>query len=204
MLLKSKIRTMEKEEKQLTQEESLRIIHDMISTAKNDVKADAFIFLLWGYLVFIASISQFILAQMNVENNDVVWLLMPVGAIITVVYSVRKNRKIRTKTYVSEFLKYIWIAFCAAMMVIMFFHSWGQGQILPLIMTLYGIGLFISGGALKFTPLIIGGVFCWLCAIAGFKAEVLYQLPIIALAVLGGYIIPGHLLKLNNKKQVTE
>jgi hypothetical protein len=189
---------METEEKQLSQEESLRIIHEMIAAAKNDVKADAFIFLLWGYLVFIASISQFILAMMNVEHNDIVWLLMPVGGVVTIIYSIRKNKTVKTKTHISEFLKYIWIAFGVAMVVVMCFHSWGEGQILPLIMTLYGIGLFISGGALKFTPLIIGGIFCWICAIAGFKVEVLYQLPIIAAAVLGGYIIPGHLLKMKN------
>jgi len=188
------------EEKQLTQEESLRIIHEMITAAKSDVKADAFIFLLWGYLVFVASISQFILAIMNVEHNDIVWLLMPIGVVITIIYSFRKKRNEKTKTHVSEFLKYIWIAFGSAMGVIMCFHSWGQGQILPLIMTLYGVGLFISGGALKFTPLIIGGIFCWLCAIVGFRVEVLYQLLVIAAAVLGGYIIPGHLLKMNNRK----
>ncbi len=56
---------MENEEKQLTQEESLRIIHEMISAAKNDVKADAFIFLLWGWLVFVASIAQFILINIR-------------------------------------------------------------------------------------------------------------------------------------------
>jgi hypothetical protein len=190
---------METEEKQLTQEESLRIIHNMISAAKNDVKADAFIFLLWGYLVFIASISQFILASMNVPNSDIVWLLMPVGGIITIVYIIRKNKTERTKTHVSEFLKYVWMAFGAALFVIMGFHNWA-GQVLPLIMTLYGIGLFISGGALKFTPLMVGGVLCWICAIAGFKVDVLYQLLLIALAVLGGYIIPGHLLKMNNRK----
>jgi hypothetical protein len=191
---------METEEKELTQEESLRIIHEMISAAKNDVKADAFIFLLWGYLVFIASISQFILATMNFEHNDIVWLLMPLGGVITIVYSIRKRKKEKTKTHVSEFLKYIWIAFGAAMFVVMGFHSWGSGQILPLIMTLYGIGLFISGGALKFTPLIIGGIFCWICAMVGFKVEIIYQLLVIAAAVLGGYIIPGHLLKMNNRK----
>jgi hypothetical protein len=187
------------EEKELTQEESLQIIHNMIAAAKNDVKADAFIFLLWGYLVFIASISQFILAQMNVEHSDVVWLLMPLGGIITIIYSIRKRKQARTKTHVSEFLKYTWIAFGSALTVIMCFHNW-SGQVLPLIMTLYGIGLFISGGALKFTPLIIGGIFCWICAIIGFQLEILYQLLDIAAAVLGGYIIPGHLLKMNNRK----
>jgi hypothetical protein len=188
---------MDTEEKQLSQEESLKIIHEMIAAAKNDVKADAFIFLLWGYLVFIASISQFILAKMNVEYNDMVWLLMPLGGIITIIYSIRKNKKERTKTHVSVFLKYVWIAFGAALFVVMGFHDW-EGQVLPLIMTLYGIGLFISGGALKFTPLIVGGIFCWICAIVGFKVEVLYQLLVIAAAVLGGYIIPGHLLKMKS------
>lgn len=191
---------MKTEEKQLTQEESLRIIHEMITTAKNDVKADAFIFLLWGYLVFIASVSQFILAKMNIENNNFPWLLMPLGGVITIIYSVRKNKTERIKTHVSSFLKYVWIAFSSALFIIMGFHSWGSGEMLPLIMTLYGIGLFISGGVLKFTPLVIGGIFCWICAIVGFKIEVIYQLLAIASAVLGGYIIPGHLLKMNNKK----
>jgi hypothetical protein len=187
---------METEDKPLSQEESLQIIHEMIAAAKSDVKADAFIFLLWGYLVFIASMSQFILVKMNIENSDIVWLLMPLGGVITIIYSIRKNKKEKTKTYVSAFLKYVWIAFGAAMSVIICFHAWGEGQILPLFMTLYGIGLFISGGALKFTPLVIGGIFCWICAIAGFRLEVLYQLPVIAAAVLGGYIIPGHLLQM--------
>ena len=72
---------------------------------------------------------------------------------------------------------------------------------MPTIMTLYGIGLFISGGALQFKPLIIGGIFCWVCSFAGFHVEVIYQLLIIATAVLGGYIIPGHLLQINNKNK---
>ena len=79
------------------------------------------------------------------------------------------------------------------------------GQLLPCIMVLYGMGLFLSGGAMRFRPLILGGIFCWLCAIAGFelKAEAYaaYQLLIIATAVMGGYIIPGYLLKMSNKKQ---
>jgi hypothetical protein len=67
-------------------------------------------------------------------------------------------------------------------------------------MVLYGMGLFLSGGALQFKPLIYGGIFCWLCAIAGFEMQNIYLLLILALAVLGGYIIPGYLLKMNNKK----
>lgn len=191
---------MENEEKQLTQEESLRIIHEMIASAKNDVKSDSFIFLLWGWLVFIASITHFILITLDVENGSLAWLLMPVGGIITIIHFIRQTKKEKVKTHVSDFLKYTWLAFGAGMAVIMFFHEKGSSQILPLIMTLYGIGLFISGGALKFAPLILGGIFCWACAIAAFQIEGYHQLLIIASAVFGGYIIPGYLLQMNNKK----
>lgn len=197
---------MEHEEKQLTQEESLRIIREMIDAAKNEVTNDAFIFLLWGWLVFIASLTQFVLIELNyAEISGFAWMLMPVGGVITVIYSMRKSRRDRTKTNVTESLKYTWIAFTTAMCIIMFLGSMGFGQLLPCIMVLYGMGLFLSGGAMQFRPLILGGIFCWLCAIIGFelKAEayVVYQLPVIAVAVMGGYIIPGYLLKMSNKKQ---
>lgn len=192
--------TMENEEKQLTQEESLKIIHEMIAAAKNDVKADAFIFLLWGWLVFVASIAQFILVNLHVSWNSIPWMLMPVGGIITAVYSFMKGKKDRTKTNVTESLKYTWIAFTVALLIILFFNSMNYLQVLPIIMALYGMGLFLSGGALRFKPLMIGGIFCWICAVAGFEIQNMYQLLILATAVLGGYIIPGYLLKMNNKK----
>ena len=188
-------------EQPINEQDSLRIIHEMIASAKSDVKGDSFIFLLWGYLVFIASISQFILVKMNVEHNDIVWLLMPLGGIVTAIYYMKKKKNEKAKTHVSEFLKYVWIAFGVAMCVIMFSNSMTGNQLLPTIMTLYGIGLFITGGALQFKPLIMGGVFCWACAIAGFQVQVMYQLLIIAAAVLGGYIIPGHLIQMNNKNK---
>lgn len=191
---------MESTEKELTQEESLRIIHEMISAAKNDVKADSFIFLLWGWLVFVASIAQFVLILMEKEYNSMPWMLMPIGGVITVIYSVRKGKRDKTKTNVTESLKYTWIAFTAALFIIMFFNTMEIWQVLPCIMVLYGMGLFLSGGAIQFKPLIAGGIFCWVCAIAGFEIQNMYQLLILAAAVFGGYIVPGYLLQMNNKK----
>ena len=187
-------------DKPINEQESLRIIHEMIAAAKNEVKADAFIFLLWGWLVFIASIAQFVLIRMEIEWNSAPWMLMPFGGAVTILYSIRKGRKDKTKTNVTESLKYTWIAFTAGLLIIMFFNTMNFLQVLPCIMTLYGMGLFLSGGALRFNPLIYGGIFCWVCAIAGFEVQNIYQLLILAVAVLGGYIIPGYLLKINNKK----
>jgi hypothetical protein len=193
---------MEKEN-QLTQEESFRIIQNMIAAAKNDVKADAFIFLLWGWLVLIASVLQFVFAKAGgvlYYWQSAPWLLMPLGGVITVIYSIRQGKKEKTRTAVTETLKYTWIAFTAALMIILFFNSMSITQVLPCIMTLYGIGLFLSGSVLQFKPLIAGGIFCWLCAILGFLFQNEFLLLILAASVLGGYIIPGYLLKMNNRK----
>jgi hypothetical protein len=62
-------------------------------------------------------------------------------------------------------------------------------------MLIYGTWLFISGGALKFRPLIFGGIINWVIGAIAFFADFEQQLILLALAVLLGYILPGHLLK---------
>jgi hypothetical protein len=191
---------MEKE-KQLTEQESLQIIRSMIEAAKNDVKADAFVFLLWGWLVFIASISQFLIVFMDLAvNQSLPWLLMPLGGIITPIYVAIKRKKDKTRTPITESLKYIWIAFTVALLIVIFFNNMSYGQVLPVLMCFYGVGLFLSGSTLKFKPLIMGGIFCWISAIVGFYVQSVYLLLVLAICVLGGYIIPGYMLKMNNKK----
>ncbi len=74
----------------------------------------------------------------------------------------------------------------------------------PLIMLIYGIWLFVSGGALKFKPMIYGGVINWIFAIASFFLMFKMQLLALAVAVLLGYIIPGHMLKLRHRKHVSQ
>ena len=48
-------------ETNLTQQQSLKIIQEMIATSKNNLKDNSFFFLLWGWLVLIASLSNFAL-----------------------------------------------------------------------------------------------------------------------------------------------
>ena len=66
-----------------------------------------------------------------------------------------------------------------------------------MVMVVYGFWLFISGGALEFRPLKIGGAINWVLATFAFFVGFEQQLIVLAIAVLLGYIIPGHIL--NNK-----
>ena len=69
---------------------------------------------------------------------------------------------------------------------------------------MYGSPTFISGVAIRFLPLKIGGIVCWgLAFIAKFTADI-YVLLLLALAVLAAWIVPGYLLKAKYKNNSYE
>lgn len=71
--------------------------------------------------------------------------------------------------------------------------GWANGY--PFFILFYGLGTFISGKLLQFTPLVIGGIFNWVLAIACVFVPFDYQLLLAAAAILTSYIIPGYLIK---------
>jgi len=192
---------MEKE-KQLTEQESLAVISRMIKTAQSDIEDNSFYYLIWGWLVFVASTLNYLLRQANYENDFLPWaILMPLGGIITAIYSYKQEKKQRVKSYVDDVMKYVIIAFLVSLFIVLLSMSKLGLATYPMVMIIYGVWLFISGGAIKFQPMVIGGIVNWALAIAAFFVGFELQLLLLAAAVLLGYIIPGHLLKSRFKKQ---
>lgn len=182
-----------------SEHDSLQLIHKMISTAKNDISDNSFSYLWWGWLVFTASLSNYILLSVvKYEYHFLPWvILMPLGGIVSAIYRSRQRKKERVRTYVDEFMKYGIIAFLVSLFITLFAMgpAGGPQAVYPFIMLLYGIWLFISGGALRFKPLMVGGIINWAAAVVSFYLVFEYQLLVLAGAVLLGYIIPGHMLK---------
>ena len=181
-------------EKTISQQEGFEIIQKMINTVKNELDSNSFYFLLWGWLVLAASLGHFILDKMAFERPYVMWILMPIGGIITFVYAMKNERHKKVRTYLDQLMSYVLIAFLVSLTIVLGFMSVLQSHTYPLVMIIYAIWLFVSGGALKFRPLVVGGIANWLCGIAAFFVTHDVQLLLLAFAVLTGYIIPGHML----------
>lgn len=196
----------------MNEKDALQIIDQMIASAKNEVKDNGFYFMLWGWLVFIAAIIDYILVsgwyQPLEAYHAVIWtILMPLGGIVTAIGTIREKKKEpRVKTYVGELMNYVVRAFAISLFIICFlmpnFSSGWQSLFYPVILIVYAIWLYIAGGALRFKPLIYGGYANWILAIGAFFCSYDHQLILLALAVLTGYIIPGHMLKSNYTKDV--
>ncbi len=185
------------------EQESLELIHKMINSAKRDIENDSFHYLLWGWLVFIACTLQFVLMKMNISFSYIGWMvLMPAGGIASMVYGYKQGKRQRIKTYTDGVIKYVLIAFLVTLFTVLIFMPRLGLMTYPLIMMVYGLWLFTSGGIIQFRPLIIGGMLNWLLGIISVFLPFEIQLVMLALAVLLGYIVPGYMLK--NKYNVSK
>lgn len=169
----------------------------MIQAAKQDLSDNSFDLLLWGWLVLVAALVHFGLRQIGYDKPWMAWpLLMSVGAVVAFVHGMRQGRRERTRTAQGDFMAFLWGGFGVLMlMLIGVGAAYGWQVAYPLIIALYGLGTFATGGALRFRPLIWGGAACWLLAAVAFRVDMDAKLLLVAAAVLVAYIIPGHLLR---------
>lgn len=193
---------------QMNEKQALGLIEEMISKAKNDINDNGLYFLFWGWLVFIAAISNYyLLVYTSFEYHSLPWMiLMPFGGVVSAIMGYReKKKKPKVRSYVDDSLKHVVRAFAISMFLVCFFMPAGEQwkAFYPTIMILYSMWLFICGGMLMFKPLMWGAALNWIMAAAGYIfASTETHLILIAIAVLGGYIIPGYLLKRRFNKDV--
>jgi len=179
-------------ETQLNEKESLNLINEMISTARNNLqKGMGNIFLLWGYLVFAISLVNFILLvvlpQHVNHNSYFIWILMGLGYPVHYRLVTKIQIEKLVKTYVDKIMDQVWIAFSISIILVVIgmigssllvmpaftgvekdfgFLHWFQWTLMtPFMLLLYGFALFISGKAYDFKPLVRGGIICWVASL---------------------------------------
>ncbi len=183
--------------KELTKDESLALITNMIGQAKRNVaKGGSFHFLLWGWVVMVANIGHYLIDTYDwYEHPYIVWILTIPAAIISIVYGARKSSKAEVKSHLDRLYGMIWLAVFIGVMITIFFMGEVNYNINAIILTFAGIGTFISGVALRFNPLIIGAIALWVASIIAYSLNPLDQYLVAAVGMLAGYLVPGYLLR---------
>ncbi|HEX6181724.1 MAG TPA: hypothetical protein VFZ47_10805 [Chitinophagaceae bacterium] len=197
------------EEKQLSGQESLALINEMISKAKHEIKDDGKGWLIWGGMIFLAAITTYIIAVFKLPVSLWIgWNAFGIIAILLMVYSILKPKKTpRAKTYVDELLRLFDIGFTVCIFIIIISININQNPSVGFgyFLMVYAFLMLIEGGALRFKPLLIGAVVNWLGAIAIFLVEDFkYDMLITAGAVFIGYIIPGLMLRSQYRKRLEQ
>ena len=184
-------------EKNFSAEESLQLIQSMISKAKESISGQTFYFLLWGWAAFAACLGQFILkVYFEYEHHYFVWLITIPCTIATIYFFNQDKKKRKVKTYVGASMAYLWTGMGISFFVLsMLFVKLGWFYCYPFFILLYGLGAFVSGKFLQFTPFVVGGIVCWFLAMLAIWFGFDYQALFAAAALLFSHILPGHLLR---------
>jgi len=186
----------------MNEKESLAIIKDMITRSKSNFKNQAFYYLIWGWLVVGALLVESFLFNLG---NNLHWLVWPVmgvtGAISTSLYGRKNKLEKKHISHIDHIMKFVWGGVVMYIFIIIICSSkfgWINGFIL--MSGLYGLGTFISGGILKFKPLIYGGLSSFALVIIAIALPTIFNsfndaMGLLALSIIVSYLIPGYMLK---------
>ena len=184
--------------------ESLALIESMINKAKNSFSENGQLYLLWGWTVFFCSLFHFIGIKFGLlPHPEMVWMLIWAALIYQIIFLSKQKKKEKIKTYTDEVEAYVWIAFSVVMMLTIFLMAKNNAfnTMYPMFLVLYGIPTFLSGIVLRFKPLKVGGIICWVLAVIASFVWFEYQLLFLSLAVIAAWIIPGYFLRAKYKNE---
>jgi hypothetical protein len=199
---------MENSEDNFSPQQSLQLIESMINRAKDKYAEDGSMYLMWGWLVFICSLLQFLLLHtFQYEYHYIVWLITIPFFIFQYFYVRKKQRQQKVVTYTDYIVGYVWITFAVVIVLLGFvvgLLTTGEyfTHIIHILLAIYGMPVFLTGVIVRFKPLTIGGIACWiLCIISCFITIYDYQFLLIPVAMLAAWVIPGYLLRAKYKQQ---
>ena len=192
------------EKNNLTPEESFEIINKAIANFKMNYKENSQVFLLWGWILTLASISNFIILKMLsswtweykgflILGNWVVFIL--IGSII-LFFIVRKEKK-EKKVYsqIDKFIDKLWWVTAASFVISIILCFRLELEPPSLMLLVAGIATTTTGLVIRFKPLIFGGMSFFIFSIASTFVTNEYLALVVSAALICGYLIPGYFLK---------
>ena len=204
LIYKHNIRDKTMEKTMLTPEDSLLLITKTIEETKQRFKENGHLIIFWGVLMFIVTLSQYILIRL--ELYEIHWypnFLYPLGAIYTFIYGWKAYKKNNLpKTIIGNILWAMAWLLGVNFMILGFFFSHKLGEVIaPVFLIFLALFVFTSGISIKFKPLIIGGIILNLIAFTAFFIDFQYHPLIMSIGSVIALIIPGILLNKENKKE---
>jgi len=195
----------------VSEQESLQIIRQMIQTAKKEQVDDGKGWIVWGWLLFLASLFTYFNMQGQWFNIFFFWNLFGACTILLLGYGTvrhfmgKKNGRVRT--YTMDLFEKLNAGFFISLTLIIVSMNTPLLRVDPrkgfaLLLGLYGFWILIYGAVLSFRPSIIGAYITWMAAFVSlFITRFEYTMLLHAGAVLFGYIIPGHMAAREFNKQ---
>jgi hypothetical protein len=189
-------------EDQLSEQESLKLINEMIGKAKKSYISKGTASIVWGILIIICSLLTWYEIQFKTYFGFDVWLLVFVAVIPQLYFSMQEKKSKKFVGHDEQTMTFVWTTFGICIFMLSFYNSrFNVQSASSLFMMMYGIPTFITGGVFKFKPMILGGLICWICSIISMYTKQDIDMLLMAACGLFAWLIPGLILWNRYKKQ---
>jgi hypothetical protein len=187
----------------LTPEESFSIINKAIANFKLNFRETAKVFLLWGWVLAIASLSNFIILKILYNREATIGLIslynwaayILIGFIIMLFMGHKTNKDKKVFSYLESYFKNLWSVTAASFFIATLLCIKMEINPPAIMLLIAGIATTTSGLLIKYRPLIIGGMTFFIFSLAATFVSNEYISLIVFAAIICGYLIPGYLLK---------
>jgi hypothetical protein len=208
------------QEQQMTEKESLALITDMINKTKDSFHETGFGPIMWGAIITVCSIVTYFTTHYNVVLPFDIWLLTIIAIVPQVLYSINESKKKGVKTFNDIAMDYTWIAFGVSMFLISFiinaiaidlknsipnymevrgsFRFMNHTTAMHLM--LYGIPTFITGGIMKYKPMLWGAALLWVLALVSIFTKAQVDMIWMATGAFFAWFVPGLMLYAKYRK----
>ena len=111
------------EEKQLTEQESLQLIANMIKKAKGSYHDTGIGSLLWGSVVSIASFVSYLQREYNFTLAIDIWWLVFAAIAPQVYLSIKEKKHLKAKQYDDDVINAVWLVFGISIFALSFYQN---------------------------------------------------------------------------------
>jgi hypothetical protein len=190
------------ETENFTEQDSLKLINEMIGKAKKSYVTKGIASIVWGIMIVFCSMASWSQAHYKYSLGFDIWLILLIAIIPQMYFTARERKAKKFVSFEESAIGYIWMAFGISIFITSFYFSnhsqAGQGS--SIVMMLYAIPTFITGGLCKYKPMIFGGIICWVASIISVYTSVENDLLLMASCGFFAWIVPGVILWKNYQK----
>jgi hypothetical protein len=188
---------------ELSHQESLALIEEMIYKAKNSYHENGTSALLWGSIIMFCSAISFINTWLNVNWLNKVWFLTLAAVIPQIIISIREGKAQKFKSHTDDAMSGIWISFGVGIFLLSYCSNvinLGNAAA-PLFLILYGMPTFATGYTYRFKEMIVGGIICWICAVISLYLPQRIDFILFFIAAFFAWFWPGLVLRKDYLKE---
>lgn len=189
--------------------DELLFIKKVIQDSRRIVVDDGMGFIVWGILVTIGMICGYFKFLLNLQFDYVwAWVIIISAGWIYSFFAFYKRKARKTRSYVGRIIGCLWFSFGISMTVVGFggyyTHAIYGEQISSIIAVLLGAAYYLSSVIYEWKWFKLIGLLWWAGGFILFHMRGFEQFLIMAGLLTFGQVLPGIILYIKSKKQLSE